>query len=105
MLSIFKHNTEKTILVGIIDTWEDDYELWKSARSIIIAKLPFDPPTDPFFLARTIGMSNNFTEYSEPIVTIRLNTLIERILASGYNNTITVTDTRLIETEWGKRIA
>ncbi len=105
MLSIFKNNIEKTILVGIIDTWKDEYELWESARSIIIAKLPFDPPTDPYFLARTVGMNNNFAEYSEPIVTIRLNTLIERILASGYNNTIAVSDTRLMETEWGKRIA
>ena len=82
MLSIFKNNIEKTILVGIIDTWKDEYELWKSTRSIIIAKLPFDSPTDPYFLARTVGMSNNFTEYSEPIVTIRFNTLIGRILAS-----------------------
>lgn len=105
MLSTFKKNIEKTVLVGIIDTWDDDYELWKSAQAIIIAKLPFDPPTDPYFLARTIGMNNNFSEYSEPIVTIRLNTLIERILASGYTKSILVTDTRLIETEWGKRIA
>jgi hypothetical protein len=84
MLSIFQKNTEKTILVGVIDTWRDEYLLWKSARDIIIARLPFDPPTDPYFLARTVGMSNNFSEYSQPIVTIRLNTLIERITSSGY---------------------
>ncbi len=84
MLSIFKNNVERTILIGIIDTWRDEYDLWMHARFIIIAKLPFDPPTDPYFLARTVGMNNNFSEYSEPIVTIRLNTLIERILSSGY---------------------
>ena len=105
MLSIFRNNTEKTVLVGMIDTWKDEYALWESARSIIIAKLPFDPPTDPYFLARTVGMNNNFSEYSEPIVTIRLNTLIGRILASGYTHPIAVSDPRLIETEWGKRIA
>lgn len=104
MLSIFKNKTEWTILVGIIDTWRDEYELWKHAQSIIIAKLPFDPPTDPYFLARTVGMSNNFSEYSEPIVTIRLNTLIERILSSGYKGSILCTDSRLNSTEWGKRI-
>ncbi len=74
-------------------------------RHTILEGLPFDPPTDPYFLARTVGMSNNFSEYSEPIVIIRLNTLIGRILASEYNNSIAVTDKRLIETEWGKRIA
>ena len=84
MLSIFKNKIEQTILIGIIDTWRDEYSLWTVAKNIIIAKLPFDPPTDPYFLARTVGMSNNFSEYSEPIVIIRLNTLVERICESGY---------------------
>lgn len=84
MLSLFKTKIEQTILIGIIDTWRDEYDLWACARHIIIAKLPFDPPTDSYFLARTVGMSNNFSEYSEPIVIIRINTLIERILSSGY---------------------
>lgn len=105
MLSTFSNNITKTILVGIIDTWRDEYTLWQSAEHIIIAKLPFDPPTDPYFLARTVGMSNNFSEYSEPIVTIRINTLIERIRTSGHTRQITITDSRLIDTEWGKRIA
>ncbi len=105
MLSIFKRNIDRTILIGIIDTWRDEYNLWKHAKHIIIGKLPFDPPTDPYFLARTVGMANNFSEYSEPIVTIRLNILIERILSSGYSGHIASADSRLIETEWGKRIA
>jgi Rad3-related DNA helicase len=104
MLSIFSKNIEKTILVGIIDTWRDEYVLWGVTKHIIIARLPFDPPTDPYFLARTVGMSNNFSEYSEPIVAIRINTLIERILSSGYNGSIVSADPRLSSTEWGKRI-
>jgi hypothetical protein len=100
MLSIFTNNTESTILIGIIDTWRDEYALWKYAKYILISKLPFDPPTDPYFLARTVGMSNNFSEYSEPIVTIRLNTLIERITSSGYIGPIVTTDSRLRDTEW-----
>jgi DNA polymerase III epsilon subunit family exonuclease len=105
MLSIFVGNTEKTILIGIIDTWRDEYHLWKHAQNIIIAKLPFDPPTDPYFLARTVGMSNNFSEYSGPIVSVRMTTLIERIASSGYDRSIRIADTRLTETEWGKKIA
>ncbi len=105
MLSIFSKNIDRTILIGIIDTWRDEYALWKIAKHIIIAKLPFDPPTDPYFLARTVGMSNNFSEYSEPIVTIRLNSLIDRILTSGYSGHIASADSRLVDSEWGKRIA
>jgi DNA polymerase III epsilon subunit-like protein len=104
MLSTFSRHITQTIIVGIIDTWRDEYSLWSVAKNIIIAKLPFDPPTDPYFLARTVGMSNNFAEYSEPIVAIRLSTLIDRILSSGYTGTIGSTDPRLSGTEWGKRI-
>lgn len=104
MLSTFSHHITQTIIVGIIDTWRDEYNLWSVAKNIIIAKLPFDPPTDPYFLARTVGMSNNFCEYSEPIVAIRLSTLIDRILSSGYTGIIGSTDPRLSGTEWGKRI-
>lgn len=32
MLSIFKKNTEKTILIGLIDTWRDEYRLWEDAE-------------------------------------------------------------------------
>ncbi len=105
MLSTFTSKVESTILIGIIDTWRDEYTLWRYAKYILISKLPFDPPTDPYFLARTVGMSNNFSEYSEPIVTIRLNTLIERILSSGYVGPIVTTDSRLSDTEWWKKIA
>ena len=105
MLSIFSKNIDRTILIGIIDTWRDEYALWRVAKHIIIAKLPFDPPTDPYFLARTVGMSNNFSEYSEPIVTIRLNSLIDCILTSGYSGHIASADSRLVDSEWGKRIA
>jgi DNA polymerase III epsilon subunit family exonuclease len=108
MMSIFRKNIEKTILIGIIDTWRDEYLLWQKAKRIIIAKLPFDPPTDPFFLARTVGMSNNFSEYSEPIAIIRINSLIERIQSSRSDIhtkiPIYITDSRLVETEWWKRI-
>jgi DNA polymerase III epsilon subunit family exonuclease len=104
MFSTFSKNITKTILIGIIDTWRDEYDLWSVAQHIIIAKLPFDPPTDPYFLARTVGMSNNFSEYSEPIVAIRVNILIDRIRSSRYSGSIASADMRLRETEWGKRI-
>ncbi len=105
MLSIFSKKREHTILIGTIDTWRDEHALWKVARCIIITKLPFDPPTDPYFLARTVGMTENFAQYSSPIVIIRINTLIERIRESGYTGMIYSSDSRLTDTEWGKKIA
>ena len=76
MLSLFSENLDRAVLIGLIDTWRDDLELWKVARQVIVSKVPFDPPTDPYFLAKTSGMTNNFSLYSEPLALIRLNLLI-----------------------------
>jgi hypothetical protein len=65
--------------------WREELELWNHARQIILAKLPFDPPTDAYFLARTVGMKNNFELYSEPMLIIKVNTLLTRIYSSTYN--------------------
>lgn len=105
MKHIFLNEIENTILIGLIDTWRDEYDVWEKATSIIIAKVPFDPPTDTYYLARTAGMKNNFSLYSEPMAIIRLNTLIGRIRSSGYTGKIYCEDSRLTLSEWGKNIA
>jgi DNA polymerase III epsilon subunit-like protein len=105
ILSLWKKSTKPSIIIGLIDTWRDEYTLWSDATDIILAKLPFDPPTDPYFLARTVGMKNNFEEYSIPMIIIKLNTLIGRIYTSGYSGVIGCLDERIETTEWGKIIA
>ena len=75
-MSLFERAKNQSILIGIIDNWIDESFLWKSVDMVIIAKIPFDPPTDPYFLARTVGMKNNFEEYSTPIALATINTLV-----------------------------
>ena len=48
-------NEGKSILIGLIDTWRDEHEMLEKLDSVIIAKIPFDPPTDPYFLAKTVN--------------------------------------------------
>lgn len=103
-LSLFMRDPKNTILIGTIDTWKDEIELWNHARNIIIAKIPFDPPTDSYFLARTVGMKNNFSLYNEPMSIIKLNTLISRIYSSSYSGEIYCEDKRLINTIWWQEI-
>jgi DNA polymerase III epsilon subunit-like protein len=105
MASLFEKNITKSILIGLIDTWKDEFDIWKIAKSVYIAKLPFDPPSDPYFLARTVGMSDNFALYSEPMAIMRINTLIGRIRSAGYQWAIVCMDDRLEKTIWGKEIA
>lgn len=83
-LAIFLSGPDQCIIVGTIDMWKEELELWKQAQHIVIAKLPFDPPTDPYFLARTVGMPNNFALYSEPMAILKMNILISRIRSVGY---------------------
>lgn len=104
ILSNFEKNRENLVLIWLIESWKDEYTLWKESGPIIIAKLPFDPPTDPYFLARTVWMSNNFSLYSEPIVILRINNLIWNIRESGYTWTLYSLDSRLENTVWGQSV-
>ena len=104
MLSLFLKSQKKTLLIGLIDSWIDEMELWKSVDIVIIGKIPFDPPTDPYFLARTVWMKNNFEEYSTPIALSIINTLIGRITYINPKARIYCNDERLLTMNWGVRI-
>ena len=100
MMSLFERAKNQSILIGIIDNWIDESFLWKSVDMVIIAKIPFDPPTDPYFLARTVGMKNNFEEYSTPIALATINTLVWRIYSIHPNIEIYTIDDRIQTTNW-----
>lgn len=67
---------------------------------VYIMKIPFDPPSDPYFLARTSGMKNNFEEYSTPIAIHTMNTLLGRILSSNPKSKIRFSDERIKKMSW-----
>jgi DNA polymerase III epsilon subunit family exonuclease len=101
MMTLFSNTSEKSVLIGLIDSWIDESELWIWVDEVIIAKVPFDPPTDPYFLARTVGMKNNFEEYSTPIALSKMNTLIGRIHFANPKTNIVSIDERLETMNWG----
>ena len=104
ILSLFERDTKKSVLVGLIDTWIDESILWEKSDVVYIMKIPFDPPSDPYFLARTVGMNNNFEEYSTPIAINSINTLIGRIHSANKNTEIRITDERIKKMSWGKKV-
>ena len=101
MRHYYAENPE-SILIGLIDTWRDVADIFTKTDSVIIAKIPFDPPTDPYFLAKTRGMSHNFENYSKPIVLSKLNTLIGTIMTAHPQANIYCTDERIFTTQWGQ---
>ncbi len=100
MRANFSNATGTPLLIGLIDTWMHDPILWKITDTVILGKIPFEPPTDPYYLARTVGMRNNFEEYSLPTTLITINTLIGRIRSGGTTSTIFCLDDRIHTTLW-----
>lgn len=102
MKHYFLEGTERQVLIGLIDSWKDTFDIFDTIDTLIIAKVPFDPPTDPYFLAKTQGMSHSFEKYSKPIVLSKLNTLIGNYITSNPNGRVICSDDRIHTTEWGK---
>lgn len=104
MMTLFRNGEEPSVLIGLIDSYIDESSLWQDVDTLIIAKIPFDPPTDPYFLARTVGMKNNFEEYSTPIALSTVNTLIGRAKSANKTLEIICSDERLDTVNWGKNL-
>lgn len=104
MMTLFQKETGEKILLWLIDSWIDEYSIFEHIDTLIIAKVPFDPPTDPYYLARTVGMKNNFEEYGCPLAINKMNTLIWRASRMWSDTQIYCLDDRLSETLWGKKI-
>jgi ATP-dependent DNA helicase DinG len=102
MATLFARRAEKSVLIGLIDTWQNEYTLWENTDEVIIVKIPFDPPTDPYYLARTVGMKNNFEEYSMPTALSGIESLLTKILMANENITVSLFDERISTTNWGQ---
>jgi hypothetical protein len=103
ILSLFQKE-ENAIIVGIIENWMHEASLWKEIDMLIIDKIPFSPPTDPYFLARTVGMKNNFEEYSIPLAIATINTLLGRVKIMNPECQLYCQDIRIKKSIWGEKI-
>lgn len=103
MQHYFSNNpNEKTVLIGLLESFKDEIKIFENADAVIFAKIPFDPPTDPYFLAKNIGVQNSFEIYTKPYTLARMNTLIATLHAIHPNMDIICSDSRIQTTEWGK---
>ena len=102
MLAHARSTPERTILVGLYDTWIDESLLWESTAILMMTKIPFDPPSDVYFLGKTVGMSNNFMEYALPLTIEKINRLLFRLHAASPDAEVFCIDKRLWKNDWGK---
>jgi hypothetical protein len=95
-----KSEKSRTFVIGTCDYWGSDYSILKQIDSLIITKIPFYPPNDTWFLAKTHGMKNSFRDYSLPIAIQWIKIIIRNYTLYSGNIHVYLTDERIILSEW-----
>jgi Rad3-related DNA helicase/DNA polymerase III epsilon subunit-like protein len=104
-------NTPRSVLLSTLGHWEqgdllkaEDGDTAGLINMLVFTKLPFEPPSDPLFAARTEGRVFNdaFTDYSLPRTILRFKQSFERLLASlTPKGVVVMLDGRLTSKSYG----
>ena len=102
-------NTKYAILVGAASFWEGIDVIGDSLQILIIAKLPFDVPTEPWVEARSEHLRDAgrdaFSEFSIPAATLKLKQGLGRLIRHQDDSGIAIIcDPRLMTSRFGHSI-
>lgn len=101
LLQQFKSNP-RTVLLGTRSFWEGVDVVGEALSLLIIAKLPFEVPTDPVFVARSESFQDSFTQYAVPQAILRLKQGFGRLIRSKSDRGVVVAlDRRLLTKQYG----
>jgi len=102
LLDSFKGN-ERAVLLGTRAFWEGVDVPGEALSVLVIAKLPFDVPTDPIVAARAETFDDAFNEYSLPEAILRFRQGFGRLIRTQTDRGIVVIlDKRLLTKRYGK---
>ena len=101
IFSNFYKNPNNSIIIGNLSFFLQETTFWESIRSVIIIKIPFESPNDPYFLGKTYEMHNSFLEYNFPVTLHKMNFLINNITKYHFSLPIWIMDEKISLTEWG----
>lgn len=101
LLQQFKANP-RTVLLGTRSFWEGVDVVGDALSVLVIAKLPFEVPSDPVFTARSESFEDPFSEYAIPQAIIRLKQGFGRLIRSKNDRgVVVVMDKRLTTRNYG----
>jgi ATP-dependent DNA helicase DinG len=102
LLNQFRQPGSRAVLLGTRSFWEGVDVPGPALQAVLIAKLPFDVPSDPIFAARSETFDNSFYEYSIPEAILRFRQgfgrLIRRIDDEGV---VAILDKRVLSKRYG----
>lgn len=101
LLQQFRSNP-RTVLLGTRSFWEGVDVVGEALSLLIIAKIPFEVPTDPVFVARSESFEDSFQQYAIPQAILRLKQGFGRLIRSKSDRGVVVAlDRRLITKNYG----
>ena len=103
LLAQFKQADNRAVLLGTRSFWEGVDVPGDALQCVIIAKLPFDVPSDPVFAARSETFDNAFFEYSVPEAVLRFRQGFGRLIRRGSDEgVVAILDKRVLSKRYGK---
>ncbi|RMH02173.1 MAG: hypothetical protein D6706_00720 [Chloroflexi bacterium] len=103
MLAQFKEVGEKTVLLGTRSFWEGVDVPGEALQALLIARLPFDVPSDPIFAARSETFDSPFFEYSIPEAVLRFRQGFGRLIRrQSDEGVVVVLDKRVLTKRYGQ---
>ena len=103
LLEQFKQEDSRAVLLGTRSFWEGVDVPGDALQCVIIAKLPFDVPSDPIFAARSETFDNAFFEYSMPEAVLRFRQGYGRLVRRGSDEgVVAILDKRVLSKRYGK---
>lgn len=96
-------NTERAVLLGTRSFWEGVDVPGQALSILMLAKLPFDVPSDPVIAARAEIFENAFSEYTLPEAILRFRQGFGRLIRTQSDRgVVAVLDRRVRSKQYGE---
>ncbi len=103
ILEQFKMEDSRSVLLGTRSFWEGVDVPGKALQAVMIAKLPFDVPSDPVFAARSESFDYPFFEYSIPEAVLRFRQGFGRLIRrQDDEGVVVILDKRVLTKRYGQ---
>ena len=103
LLAQFKQPDSHSVLLGTRSFWEGVDVPGPALQALLIARLPFDVPSDPVFAARSEGFESPFFEYSIPEAVLRFRQGFGRLIRrKSDEGVVVVLDKRVLTKRYGQ---